>query len=206
MTVIDLWVPFATYLVMAGSPGPSNMAIMATAMSSGRRQALCLAAGVLTGSMTWGILAAAGVSSILMAYAGAIQILKIVGGAYLLFLAFKALRSAARPDTTAVVSAKKSSPRALYIRGALMHLTNPKAIVGWVSTIALGVHPDSAPGTALMIFVLCFLSSVCIFSSYAIVFSHPAMARLYRRSRRAVEAVLAAVLGLAGIRLLASAT
>lgn len=206
MIIVDLWVPFAAYVVMAASPGPSNMAIMASAMSSGRRQALCLVAGVLTGSMTWGILAAAGVSSILMAYANAIQILKIVGGVYLLFLAFKAVRATLKPDTAAAVTAKKSSAGALYIRGALMHLTNPKAIIGWVSTIALGVHPDSPPGTAVVIFAICFLAGVCIFSSYAIVFSHPPMARLYRRARRAIEAVLAAVLGLAGIRLLASAT
>lgn len=205
MTVADLWVPFAAYVVIAASPGPSNMAIMATAMSSGRRQALCLVAGVLTGSMTWGILAAAGVSSILMAYAGAIQVLKIIGGAYLLFLAFKALRAALKPDAAFVTEPKKASARVLYMRGALMHLTNPKAIIGWVSTIALGVHPDSAPGTAVVIFAICFLAGICIFGSYAIVFSHPPMARLYRRARRAIEAVLAAVLGLAGIRLLASA-
>ncbi len=206
MTVADLWAPFITYVVMTGSPGPSNMAIMATAMSSGRKQALCLVAGVLTGSMTWGILAAAGVSSILMAYAEAILVLKIVGGAYLLFLAFKALRAAVRPDATTSITPKQTNARALYMRGALMHLTNPKAIVGWVSTIALGVHPDSPPGTAVAIFALCFLSGIFIFSSYAIVFSQAPMARLYRRSRRAVEAVLAAVLGLAGIRLIASAT
>ncbi|MCY1269883.1 hypothetical protein D9M70_183950 [compost metagenome] len=41
---------FTAYIVGAASPGPSNMRIMGVAMNQGRRPALLLAAGVVSGS------------------------------------------------------------------------------------------------------------------------------------------------------------
>lgn len=54
----ELILIFTPYLVATASPGPSNMAIMGTAMKKGRGAALALAAGVVSGSMVWALLAA----------------------------------------------------------------------------------------------------------------------------------------------------
>lgn len=88
----------AAYVIAAGSPGPSTMRIMGTAMHQGRQAALALAAGVVTGSVFWGVMAATGGSALLASYAQALVVLKILGGCYLLFLAFKAARGALTPD------------------------------------------------------------------------------------------------------------
>ena len=79
---------FTAYIIGAVSPGPSNLRIMGVAMHQGRQPALLLAAGVISGSIFWGALAATGVSAILTQYAQALGVLKVLGGAYLLFLAF----------------------------------------------------------------------------------------------------------------------
>ncbi|WP_256221041.1 MULTISPECIES: LysE family translocator [unclassified Pseudomonas] len=85
---------FTAYIVGAASPGPSNMRIMGVAMHQGRKPALVLAAGVISGSFFWGSMAATGVSAILAQYAQALVVLKIAGGMYLFYLAIKAGRSA----------------------------------------------------------------------------------------------------------------
>lgn len=64
---------YGTYIVATASPGPSNMAIMGTAMRDGRLPALALTAGVITGSLFWAILAATGMSAVLAAYAQALS-------------------------------------------------------------------------------------------------------------------------------------
>lgn len=61
----QLLLVYATYLIATASPGPSNMATMGVAMSQGRTAAMILAAGVLTGSMFWAILAATGIRLLL---------------------------------------------------------------------------------------------------------------------------------------------
>ncbi|TIP87979.1 MAG: LysE family translocator, partial [Mesorhizobium sp.] len=85
---------FTAYVIAAGSPGPSNMRIMAVAMNDGRRAALAIASGVVSGSIFWGLMAATGVSAILSRYAQALVILQVLGGLYLLYLAFKAGKAA----------------------------------------------------------------------------------------------------------------
>lgn len=82
------------YLIGVASPGPSNLAIMGTAMGNGRKQALALAGGVICGSLLWGTLAAFGLASLLRSYSQALVFIKIAGGLYLLWLAWKAARAA----------------------------------------------------------------------------------------------------------------
>ncbi|MEN0099996.1 MAG: LysE family translocator, partial [Brucella pseudogrignonensis] len=94
----QLLLVYTTYVIAAGSPGPSNMRIMSVAMNQGRKAGLMFAAGVVTGSIFWGLMAATGVSAILTRFAEALIVLKIFGGLYLLYLAFKAARAAMTSD------------------------------------------------------------------------------------------------------------
>lgn len=196
---------FVTYIVGAASPGPSNMRIMSVAMHQGRRPALMLAAGVISGSFFWGSMAATGVSAVIVQYAEALIVLKVIGGAYLLFLASKACRSALTSNerfANELSSASKASGWKLYQRGLLMHLTNPKAILSWIATMTLGLGPGATTSTVAIILAGCAVLSVTIFGGYAVVFSTAPMVRAYQKARRWIEGALAMVFAGAGLRLL----
>jgi threonine efflux protein len=196
---------YTAYVIAAGSPGPSNMRIMGVAMEQGRQAALLLAAGVVTGSIFWGVMAATGVSALLARYAEALIVLKIFGGLYLLFLAFKAGRAALTPDDKAMMRSAQTevaSRFALYRRGLLMHLSNPKAVLAWIALLTLGLGPNASSYTVATILGGCAVLSVVIFCGYAVVFSTAPMVRLYRRARCWIEGVLAAFFAFAGLRLL----
>ena len=199
------YLAYAAYVIAAASPGPSNMAIMGAAMSRGRRAALALTAGVVTGSWTWAVLAATGIAAVLSTYAQALLYIKIAGGLYLLHLALKAARSAMAPapaEATAAVDGRRSEFRSLYRRGLLLHVGNPKAILGWIATMSLGLQPGGPPYMPFAILLGCAVLSVVIFGGYAMLFSTPAMARAYRKARRWIEGTLAVFFGAAGLRLL----
>jgi threonine/homoserine/homoserine lactone efflux protein len=182
------------------SPGPSNLMVMATAMERGRRAGMILGLGVTTGSLTWGILAALGVSALIAAHPGALYAIKIVGGLYLLFLAWRSARSALRTDPPPPPTV--ASGRRTWLRGYLMHLTNPKAILGWTAIIALGLRPDAPFAIVCAIVIGCGLISLAINQGYALLFSTPSMITGYRRVRRRAEACLSAVFAFAGFKLL----
>ncbi|MGA0530816.1 LysE family translocator [Hansschlegelia sp. KR7-227] len=201
----DLLIVYAAYVVAAGSPGPSNLAIMNAAMRYGRRPALALASGVVTMSTCWGLIAASGISTVLATYAQALVILKLGGGVYLLWLAWRAARSAAAPDRTAEAPAATSPGGwGLYRRGLLMHAGNPKAVLAWVAIMSLGLKPGAPPETVTVAFGGCVLLGVLIFSGYALLFSTAPMVRAYARARRWIEAGLAVFFAGAGVRLLLS--
>ncbi|OYR13462.1 LysE family translocator [Brucella thiophenivorans] len=204
----QLLLVYTTYVIAAGSPGPSNMRIMGVAMHQGRKAGLMFAAGVVTSSIFWGLMAATGVSAILTQYAQALIILKIFGGLYLLYLAFKAGRAAITSDEKLAARPFNGSATLagsdLYRRGLLMHLSNPKSILSWIALVTLGLGTESSWSHMAAFLGGCIILSVTIFCGYAIVFSTAPMVRLYRRARRWIEGVLAAVFCFAGIRLLLS--
>ena len=119
-----LLLAWSAYVLGTGSPGPSNLAIMATAMNEGRRSAVALAAGVVTGSWFWGLAAFFGLSALLATYSQALVVLKILGGLYLLWLGLRSARSAwsARPPPSA--TAVSASLRRTY-PVSYTHLTLP---------------------------------------------------------------------------------
>jgi threonine/homoserine/homoserine lactone efflux protein len=207
-SINQLLVVFTAYVIAAGSPGPSTLRIMGVAMNHGRRAGLALAAGVISGSLVWGLSAATGVSALLAHYAEALMVLKIFGGLYLLYLAVRAARSALTRDaatTTGFAGAyTRPSAVALYRHGLIMHLANPKAVLAWIALVTLGVGAEASWHDVATILAGCAILSVTIFGGYALVFSTAPMIRLYRRARRGIEGVLAVFFGFAGLRLLLS--
>jgi threonine/homoserine/homoserine lactone efflux protein len=146
----QLLLVYTAYVMAAASPGPANMAIMGIAMSKGRAPAMVLAAGIVTGSLFWAVLAATGIPTVLSAYAGALTALKIAGGLYLLYLAYRSARSALSttvPQTFSRAEVSWVDYAALYRRGVLLHLTNPKAVLAWMAIMTLGLKPNAAPYT-----------------------------------------------------------
>ncbi len=197
---------FLTYVVATASPGPATLAIAGTAMRSGRRAALIMAMGVICGSQTWAMLAAFGLSALLLKFTGMLTLLKIVGGLYLIWLAMKSLRSALQPvkqpDFTAQLPSMSS--RGFFLRGYALHMTNPKAVIAWTAIIALGVQQDTPPWMVFTIVAGCGLLGISIFCGYAIAFSMPRVVSIYSNMRRPIEGVLATLFGFAGVQLMRS--
>lgn len=186
-------------------PGPNVLAVMGTAMSVGRRQGLALAAGVSAGSALWALATATGLSSLLAAYAGALVVIKIVGGVYLLWLAFKAFRSAAAAhdiETRLTADGAARGPSVLFLRGLTVQLTNPKAALTWIAIMSLGFTPGAPLWVAGAIVVGASALSLLAHSLYALAFSTASMVRVYSRAWRWIQGALGLFFTYAGIRLL----
>jgi threonine efflux protein len=201
----SLLMAYTAYILGASSPGPSNMAIMSTAMSRGRPAAFALAGGVVTISWTWAVLASTGLAALLLAYPQTLTVIQLVGGSYLIYLAVMAARSAIRgKDLKSLADAPPSRAeyRMLYRRGVLIHVANPKAIIAWIATISLGLQPGAPAYMPFVILLGCAVLSVIIFVGYAIIFSFPVMSRLYANAQRWIDGVLALFFAGAGFTLL----
>ncbi|GGX47722.1 LysE family translocator [Saccharospirillum salsuginis] len=205
-SVFNLLLAFAAYVIATASPGPATLAIMDVAMSQGRKSALVFAGGVITGSMTWALAAVIGIASLLSTYVQLFYMIKLLGGVYLLWLAYKSLRSALAHGTSEVepASRTKTPLSTLYLRGLGLHLTNPKALFAWMAIVALALPEGSSALSALLIVVGCLSLGVLVFGGYAVLFSTPRAQAAYRRLGAWFNGVLSAVFGAAGLRLLLS--
>lgn len=187
------------------SPGPNIMAVIGVSMSSGRKSGKYLALGVATGTFIWGLLAFLGFTTILSLYASTLIVIKVFGASYLLWLAFKAFRSAASTHETVINELGNNTvPTAYYRRGLLIQMTNPKAAFTWIAVMSLAVDA-SAPlwvGGAI-IFGTTFISTLGHLT-YAIAFSASPMVLAYQRARRWIEVSLGVFFCFASYKIITS--
>ncbi len=197
----NILVAFAAYAVGTASPGPATLAIIQISASLGRSVGLRFAYGVIVGSLMWGVVAALGLSALMISFAWLFVALKIVGGTYLLWLAFKSCKSALSDDNK--IALKVSEGR-FFTQGLALHLTNPKAIFVWSAIIALGL-PEGAPSwVGAVILFGCGLIGVLVFSGFALLFSTKRASQTYRKARRKIDGFAAALFAAAGFKLLFS--
>ena len=196
---------YTAYFIGTASPGPSNLAIMSLAMGSGRKAAFAFALGVMSGSFSWALLASLGLSAVLATYSQLLVAIRVVGGLYLLWLAWKSARSALTPQMPlASTTRTPDSSQRLYVRGLLLHLTNPKAILVWLSIVSLAVPATGGVSHTAPVVLGCMGIGVFVFSSYAVLFSTATARRVYGSIRRWMDGSLAVVFSVAGVKLLTS--
>lgn len=202
MTGFEFTLLLLAWAIGGASPGPATLNIAGTAMAQGRAAGLISAAGIVCGSAFWGIAAAIGMSALMQANAWVIEILRYVGAAYILYLAFKAARSALTDKPLAAPSAAHAPAGRIFRKSLLIHLTNPKAIFGWGALFAVAVAPGATPLMLAEVFVAFLTVSCGVFFGYGLLFSTPAMIRGYARARRWFEATFAVLFGAAGLKIL----
>ncbi|WP_371170345.1 LysE family translocator [Aliiroseovarius sp. 2305UL8-7] len=202
MTGIELAVVWFGWVLAGASPGPATLGIANTAMSEGRGQALAFSVGILTGGAFWGIAAALGMGALMLSHVWVFTIVKYAGATYLLYLAAKSLRSAFTQAPISKGAIAKGSRLAAFKKGALIHLTNPKAILSWGAVYSI-VLPPSAPATQIFgLFFFLYSGGIFVFIGYAFLFSTSTALNVYQSARRWFELVFAALFGAASLKVL----
>jgi threonine/homoserine/homoserine lactone efflux protein len=189
------------------SPGPNILSVAGTSMAVSRKAGISLALGISAGSFLWAVMTAVGLTALIAAYASVLTIVKIVGGLYLLWLAFKAFRSAASAKPIMdPASMAAGSLRTFFLRGLTVQMTNPKAALTWIAIMSLGLAHSAPTSTALIIVVGTTLLSVVGHVAYAVAFSAKRVVIMYERARRWTDAALGVFFTVAGVRLITSRT
>ncbi len=108
-------------------PGPAVLYVVARSIEMGRTGGLASVAGITTGTITYVALAAAGLSSLLLASTAAFDAVRYAGAAYLFLLGLRRLlgRGLDRLETEAPLRTRRRA----YAQGVVVNLTNPKTIV-----------------------------------------------------------------------------
>ena len=163
-----LFVPAAVLLSL--SPGPDNLFVVTQSMVHGPRSGLATTAGLCTGLVVHTLLVSLGAAAIFQSSVLAFAILKYVGAAYLLYLAWQAFKS--QPDVIQTDNKPATPLKVLYRRGVIMNLANPKVSVFFLAFLPQFVDTEAGHiSLQLMALGACFIVVAAVIFSLLSLFA-----------------------------------
>jgi threonine/homoserine/homoserine lactone efflux protein len=140
MTVSNLLVFALALVVAAGSPGPNVAALVARVLSNGIKDVLPFLVALWLGEMLWLACAVAGLAVVARTLGVVFLAIKLVGVAYLLFLAWKMWFAPIDVAKGALPSGQ--SPWRMFAAGLTLSLGNPKIMVFYLALLPTLVDLD----------------------------------------------------------------
>lgn len=126
---------FCTALFLAAaSPGPGLAAIVARVLGQGAKGALTFTVGVAIGDVVWLTLAICGLAMLAQTFQVFFLVVKWIGVAYLLFLAWKMWTLPVAVQDIAA-NARMESQTALFMAGLAVTMGNPKVMVFYLALL-----------------------------------------------------------------------
>jgi threonine/homoserine/homoserine lactone efflux protein len=132
-------------------PGPDILYVLAQSISNGKKAGIATSSGLCTGVLFHTTAAALGISALVYKSALAFEIVKYAGAAYLLYLAWQALKE--RGDLMSSTPLREKDTFALYKRGIFMNVLNPKVALFFLAFFPQFVNMESGNIPQQMIFL-----------------------------------------------------
>lgn len=163
----SILLPLLTFAVAStGTPGPNNIMLTASGANFGYRRSMPHILGIMIGFPGMMVAIGLGLGQVFTAFPQMHEILKWLGSAYLLFLAWK-IATAAKPE-----GQKNEAKPFTFLQAALFQWVNPKA---WIMSVAALTAYTTGEGSYIietlivagMFFVVSFplISCWCLFGA-----------------------------------------
>jgi homoserine/homoserine lactone efflux protein len=149
---LDLYLAFvAACALLIVIPGPNVALIVANSVAHGARYGLMTVAGTASAMVVQLALVVLGASALLGLLAGLFDWLRWLGVAYLLWLGLRTWRSASTELSS--IAAEPRSVRAIFARGFLVSLSNPKTLLFYAAFLPqfVSAEPEQATYQLLLL-------------------------------------------------------
>jgi threonine/homoserine/homoserine lactone efflux protein len=203
--IVSLLSIFGALTLGAISPGPSFLFVARTAVAVSRRSGIASAAGMGLGAAIICTLALLGVRAVLAQAEWLYVTFKLLGGAYLCYLAWRLWRSgqvAAAVSTEAPLPSTQAGVNRSFWLALGTQLSNPKTLIV-ISGIFAALLPSRIPGWMYWTIPLVDIvleTSWYIFVAVALSSRGPRL--VYLSARSTIDRAAGCVLGVLGLRLI----
>ena len=148
-------------VILAITPGPDMTLFVSRTLSQGRAAGFASMAGALSGTIVHTSLVVIGISALIVASPSAFLVLKVVGAAYLIYLAWQAIRtgSAFSPETS---TGPRISVMKSFSIGFGVNLMNPKIILFFMTFLPQFVSVHDPHAAAKLFFLGAMFAAISI--------------------------------------------
>ena len=184
------------------SPGPSFILIAKTAVGKSRKEGFGVAIGLGMGAVFFTLMAILGLYAILEAVPIIYRFLKLLGGMYLLYLAYKMWKHANEPlDLETSIDVKPKSFFKAILFGLVTQLSNPKTAI-IIGSIFAALLPAQIPAYGeLFLCLVAFFADLIWYSLVVVLLSTNKAQKVYLQFKKYIDCVAGSVLGALGLKL-----
>ncbi len=189
------------HLAAAISPGPSFVVALRIAASEGFRVAAALSLGFGLGALLWATAAMAGLALVFELVPPLFVALKVIGAAFLIYLAVQMWRHASKPMPQVVAAAAPRSVVSAIRFGFLTFASNPKPAV-FFGAVFVNLVPAATPlGWKAAILLAVFINETLWYVIVARVFSFPRPRAAYAHAKAWIDRSFGTLLALLGLKI-----
>jgi threonine/homoserine/homoserine lactone efflux protein len=189
------------------SPGPSFVLVARTSVANSRADGLATAIGMGIGGTFFAALALIGLQAVLLSVPILYMALKILGGAYLLYLAVVIWRGSKQTIDINDSSCKKPSKVYESFKvGLITQLSNPKTAIFYGSVFAALLPQNLSISVVLVLALTIFILEAGWYSVVALVLSSKAPRKIYLNLKTSLDRVASFIIGGLGLKLIIEAS
>ena len=187
-----------TVLIMI-SPGPDLALVARNTVVGGKAAGAWTSLGILTGNLTHLAYSLLGIGWLIANSLLAFTVLKLAGGAYLVYLGLQSFRAGGKPPEQETATETRGGK--WWLQGLFNNLLNPKGPLFYLGVLAVFVHADSSPAyiAALVLTTIGVSASFWLIFVYVLQIANVRQGLL--RMGGVVNKLLGSVLILFGLRL-----
>ena len=145
----SLYVYVAAVVVLMITPGVDMVYVVSNGISYGKKGGLYSALGVGIGGLMLTLISAFGVSALVALFPGSLLLIQYAGACYLLWLAYRIWKSPINAYSLENTTTKKE----LLLRGILVNILNPKALIFFMAFIPQFVNEELGNTSYQIIFL-----------------------------------------------------
>ena len=190
------------WLAAVVSPGPNFLVVSRLALARSRRSAIGATIGITVGSLIYAALTMFGLSVLILRFAWLGDTIRVVGGAYLIWLGVQAWRVGPEDLSPATNGMDQAAPSLLHgLRvGFLTEITDPKGIALFLGLFAAAVPAGTPLWAKLAVLSAGGVIEIVWYTAVSFAFSSAPMRAGYQRARRTVDRVLGTLLIALGLK------
>ncbi|MDP2534030.1 LysE family transporter [Photobacterium damselae subsp. piscicida] len=171
------------------TPGANVFLTINTSLASGKVNGLACALGVTLAVGLWGLAGISGIVIMLSLYPWLFTVMKILGGAYLIYLGFSRFKTVRRGYQLAGQVEDKHSWSASAIRSFTTSILNIKTGLFVISLFSLAIPREHDYRVAILVIATMMLITFVWHCLLAFVFSHSRAQKAYFRLQRYIDAL-----------------
>ncbi|SEH85960.1 LysE family translocator [Paracoccus alkenifer] len=179
------------------SPGPAIIAASRSAAARGRQASMPYAMGLAFGASVWCLFALFGLTVLFRVVPQSYTLLRLLGGAYLIWIAVQMWRHAATPlDFHGTADAGPG-----FRHGLALNLSNPKPAL-FYGSIILTLFPGLSALGGAVVYLVALAVELGFYAAVTALMATDPMRRAYRAAKTAIDRIAGTLIGALGLTLM----